>query len=262
MDCEIFVFSISGKRSLVRERRFSGASPLVLLVAAACALPASRAADGPSRSDASNLTAEQAAGLVKEAKGPLVLDGIAGLAPEVALSLARHARGLSLDGLAALDADTARALALHGRLVADIPEDIDVDSLLGKLADLAGGGDEEPDLDGLEQLLGTLQSGGPASDEAADADDGGPGPATDGDAWLSLGGLRTLQPEIATALALHEGPLLLDGVESLSPETAAALAAHAGELSLAGLTSLPADVRAMLAEHDGPVVLPDALLAQ
>ena len=79
---------------------------------------------------------------------------------------------------------------------------------------------------------------------------------------LSLGGLREIDAELATALAMHEGALLLDGVRELSVEAAEALAAHVGELSLAGLRALPEDVRAALAEHDGPVAIPDALVGK
>ena len=227
-----------------------------LALAALAAAPAAGQAPGP---QAATLSPDEADGLVEQARGPLVLDRLSSLSPEVALSLARHGAGLSLDGLSAIDVDAARALALHGRLGGDVPENLDVDALLGTLADLAGGGDEEPDLDGLERLLADLNGGG--GGESPDGDDS-KGDGREADAWLSLGGLRSLSPETAAALALHEGPLLLDGVRSLSAQAAAALAAHSGELSLAGLADLPDDVRDALADHDGPVVLPDAVLAR
>jgi len=232
-----------------------------LPLAALAAAPAAGQTPGP---QAATLSPDEADGLVEQARGPLVLDRLSSLSPEVALSLARHGAGLSLDGLSAIDVDAARALALHGRLGGDVPENLDVDALLGTLADLAGGGDEEPDLDGLERLLADLNGGGGGESPdqpGADGDDS-KGDGREADTWLSLGGLRSLSPETAAALALHEGPLLLDGVRSLSAQAAAALAAHSGELSLAGLADLPDDVRDALADHDGPVVLPDALLAR
>ena len=207
-----------------------------------------RAAD-PLPAGDSSLTREQAAALVEQTEGPLVLAQLPGIDAEAALELARHGGGLALDGLVQLDAATAQALALHGQIPEDIPADLDVDALLAQVADLAEGADG-PDLDGIEQLLAGLG--------AAEGD----GAAAAGDAWLSLGGLRQIDAALAMALAMHEGPLLLDGVTKLSLEAAQALATHVGELSLAGLKAFPEDVRAALAEHDGPVTIPDSLVGK
>jgi hypothetical protein len=234
--------------------------PLARVAAAVCVWGAGLVclswspAAAPLPADVTTLSRAQAAQLVDKAEGPLVLGRLAGVGPEVALELARHGGGLALDGLTKIDAAAARALSLHGRLPATAPADLDLDALLAKIAALSGG-DDGPDNEGIEQILAGLGGEGAA---AAGEDPGAAGPP--GDAWLSLGGLRQIDAEVAAALALHEGPLLLDGVRTLSVEAAAALAAHVGELSLAGLAALPADVRAALADHDGPVAIPDALV--
>lgn len=209
----------------------------------------------------STLTVDQIGELLAQASDePLVLDQVSGITPEIALKLGEHLQGLSLDGLEALDPQSAGMLALHGRLTAGVPPDLDVEGLLGRIADLADG-EDGPDFEGLERLVGDIGSGtSPGAEPDAAGGETDEPTAQTGDAWLSLGGLTSLAPEVAAALAMHEGPLLLDGVESLTVESAEALAAHAGELSLAGLKSLPADVRDALAAHDGTVVLPDDLV--
>lgn len=207
----------------------------------------------PQAAEPKALTAVEATSLVAAATGALVLDSVTTLPPDAALGLARQQNGLSLDGLPQLDAAAARALALHGRLPAEGNPDLDAAALLEQLGGLftsgEGGG---PDLEGLEAMVATLVPEAATPPAEGDADR---------DPWLSLGGLRTLPADVAAALAVHTGPLLLDGLQTLSEETARALAAHAGELSLAGLTSLSPEARTALEEHDGPVVLPDSLLA-
>ena len=204
------------------------------------------------------LTAEQASDLVSKANGTIALDSLAALTPEAALRLAGHDQGLSLDGLSSLDTAAAQALAMHGRLDDVDPASVDIEAILAKLNGLfADGGDGEADLDGLlngiESLLADLPTAD-GGDDAAEADAGASDP------WLSLGGLKTISPGVASALAMHDGPLLLDGLTEISPEVARSLATHSGELSLAGLKSLSDAARASLATHDGPVVLPDALV--
>jgi hypothetical protein len=204
------------------------------------------------------LTAEQASDLVSKATGAIALDSLATLTADAALRLAGHDQGLSLDGLSSLDTAAAQALAMHGRLDDVDPASVDIDAILAKLNGLfADGGDGEADLDGLlngiESLLADLPTAD-GGDDAAGADAGASDP------WLSLGGLKTISPGVASALAMHDGPLLLDGLTEISPEVARSLATHSGELSLAGLKSLSAAARATLATHEGPVVLPDALV--
>jgi hypothetical protein len=151
---------------------------------------------------------------------------------------------------------TVGRLAMHGRMDGVDPDSLDMDAVLAKLNGLfADGGEVDLDglVDGIESLLADL----PTAADGDDADGAAPGKS---DPWLSLGGLKTLSPGVASALAMHDGPLLLDGLTGLSPEVAAALATHSGELSLTGLTSLSGDAREALASHDGPVVLPDALV--
>lgn len=210
----------------------------------------------------STLTVDRIGELVAQASDePLVLDQVAAITPEIALRLGEHLQGLSLDGLETLDPQSAGILALHGRLTDGVPQGLDIESLLGRIADLADG-EDGPDFEGLEQLVGDIDSGtNPAAAEDSAAGEADGSTAQAGDAWLSLGGLTSITPEVAAALALHEGPLLLDGVETLSVAAAEALAAHGGELSLAGLKSLPADVRDALATHAGTVVVPDEFVA-
>jgi len=207
-------------------------------------------------SAATPLTAEQASDLVSKADGVIALDSLKSLAADTAIQLATHDQGLSLDGLSSLDAATAQALAMHGRMDGVDPDSLDMDAVLAKLNGLfADGGEVDLDglVDGIESLLADL----PTAADGDDADGAAPGTS---DPWLSLGGLKTLSPGVASALAMHDGPLLLDGLTELSPEVAAALATHSGELSLTGLKSLSGDAREALAAHDGPVVLPDALV--
>lgn len=76
---------------------------------------------------------------------------------------------------------------------------------------------------------------------------------------LALPSVRTLGPESAGLLAMHDGDLWLRGLETLSAETAAALAAHRGGcLSLDGLRTLDAAARRALARHPD-VTLPVAI---
>jgi len=220
-------------------------------------------ADGVPAADAGGsatapLTAEQASDLVSKAEGVIALDSLATLTPAAALRLAGHDQGLSLDGLSSLDTSAAQALAMHGRLDDVDPASVDIDATLAKLNGLfADGGGGEADLDGLlngiESMLADLPTAD-GGDDAAGADAGARDP------WLSLGGLKTISPGVASALAMHDGPLLLDGLTEISPAVARSLATHSGELSLAGLKSLSDAARASLATHDGPVVLPDALV--
>ena len=220
-------------------------------------------ADGVPAADAGGsatapLTAEQASDLVSKATGAIALDSLATLTADAALRLAGHDQGLSLDGLSSLDTAAAQALAMHGRLDDVDPASVDIDAILAKLNGLFGdGGDGEVDLDGvlngIESLLADLPTDTDGEDAAGAADGGS-------DPWLSLGGLKTLSPGVASALAMHDGPLLLDGLTEISPEVARSLATHSGELSLAGLKSLSDAARAALATHEGPVVLPDALV--
>lgn len=205
-----------------------------------------------------SLSAKQASELVSDAKGVIALDSLENLSPDVALRLAMHDRGLSLDRLSSLDAATARALALHGRLSGVEPNALDTDAVLAKLERLfADEGDRDRNLDGIRDGIESLLADLP---KRADGDQDDGVDAGESDPWLSLGGLKTLSPEVASVLALHDGPLLLDGLADIPPDVARGLARHAGELSLAGLTSLSDEAREALATHEGPVVLPDALL--
>jgi hypothetical protein len=241
---------------MIQRRLGFGISALGLgcLTAMAAAQPGAAPGPVPPPQTISVAVARELAG----SGGPIVLDDRDSLEPEAALNLARSTDGISLDGLTSLTPATARALALHGQFSADLPEKLDLGSLLERVGKIAASEDGGPDFAGLEALVTELNGG----HSAVGVRTGSPKGPEKGDPWLSLGGLRALEPDVAAALALHEGPLLLDGIESLSDEVAAALAAHSGELSLAGLKSLSPAARSRLASHDGPVVIPDALLGQ
>ena len=226
----------------------------LLVVAAFCGgfADAATAADTGGAATAP-LTVEQASELVSTSDGVIALDSLGSLTPEAALQLSVHDHGLSLDGLASLDAATARVLAMHGRMEGVDPNSLDSDAILAKLDGLyAEGGDGEVNLDGLLDGIESLLADLDANTDGADSEESDP--------WLSLGGVKALSPDVAAALAMHDGPLLLDGLTVLSPDVAGSLATHSGELSLTGLESLSDEARAALAMHDGPVVLPDALV--
>ena len=234
-------------------RRLSASMLVGLVLSTGGAL---RPAAGVDLASLTTLSAAEAADLASRAEGLIGLDAVRQLAPDAALQLARHTQGLSLDGLPTVDAATARALAMHGRLDRfDQDAEFDVGGILEKIdayfASSTGEGLEVADIDALlANLAGPPDDGTDAGSDAAEADP-----------WLSLGGLQTISPEVASALAIHGGPLLLDGLTTISTEVASSLATHSGELSLAGLTQLSDDARAALAEHDGPVTLPDALVS-
>lgn len=74
-------------------------------------------------------------------------------------------------------------------------------------------------------------------------------------AWLSLRGLKQLSPELAQALAAHEGAgLSLRGVASITTEVAEILAHHRGAtLRLSSLRNAPEHIRGILRKHAGEI---------
>jgi len=80
------------------------------------------------------------------------------------------------------------------------------------------------------------------------------GPARD-NAFLSLGGLKELDPGVAEVLSGFKGSLRLNGLEKLSLEQAAILAGHTGELHLDGLRELEPETAGALAKHKGVLSL-------
>mgnify|MGYP006278971555 CR=1 FL=1 len=77
--------------------------------------------------------------------------------------------------------------------------------------------------------------------------------------FLSLGGLRTIRPEAAAALAACTMNLLLDDLTTLSPDVATALAAHRGVLSLEGVRTMSGAAATALAKHRGEHLVLDGL---
>lgn len=94
--------------------------------------------------------------------------------------------------------------------------------------------------DGTDLFLDGLIEISPAVAEAL-ITQGKQAPPLDGEIefnCLSLNGLWHISPDVAKALAGHEGALFLDGVTTLSEEAARTLATREHTLSMNGLTSL------------------------
>ena len=74
-------------------------------------------------------------------------------------------------------------------------------------------------------------------------------------AWVSLRGLKELSPELAQALAAHDGAgLSLRGVASITTEVAEILAQHRGAtLRLSSLRNDPDHIRGILRKHAGQI---------
>lgn len=66
---------------------------------------------------------------------------------------------------------------------------------------------------------------------------------------LFLGGVTTLQQDIAEIVATHTGRLMLDGLPTMSLAVAKALVKHDGPVSLLGLREISPDVAATLTTH-------------
>lgn len=74
-------------------------------------------------------------------------------------------------------------------------------------------------------------------------------------AFLSLNGLKTLNPDVARTLVAANCPLLLKKLTSVSPELATEFAAHKSSLDLAGVTSMTPEVAQILVRHEKRLVL-------
>lgn len=179
------------------------------------------------------LTPEVAEVLVKY-EGALSFNGLTELSPEVAAVLAKHAPGkqfgvadLRLNGLKTLSPQAAEALAAHqGKVLLYSLEKLDSLPLAQKLARQWG-----------ELRLGITDISPPIAAELSkhrgtEEDKTRPGVIfrrQDGAASiLRLDNLESLTPEVAEALANHEGVLVLNGLSSLLPAVATSLAKRVG----------------------------------
>ena len=179
------------------------------------------------------LTPEVAEVLVKY-EGALSFNSLTELSPEVAAVLAKHAPGkqfgfadLRLNGLKTLSPQAAEALAGHpGKVLLYSLEQLDSLPLAQKLARAWG-----------ELRLGITNISPPiaaalAKHRGTEEDKTRPGVIfrrQDGAASvLRLDNLASLTPEVAEALANHEGVLVLNGLSSLPPAVASSLAKRVG----------------------------------
>ena len=76
---------------------------------------------------------------------------------------------------------------------------------------------------------------------------------------LPLNGLKTLDADVARALAGYEGSIVLNGLTTLSPEAAAGIAKHKGYLVLNGLTTLSPEAATALAQYEGGMLFLNGL---
>lgn len=186
------------------------------------------------------LTAAEAQEIVDQHAGPLDLSGIRELDPEVAVILGGYRGDLLLDGLTTLSVEAAAALASHGGAAGG---DVDPHAIASRVAEAFEAGD----LDG-DRLAAIIGEFGGHADMPR----------------LSLGGLESLDADVAAALAGHLGALGLDGLQTLGTESAQALAGHVGPLSLAGLenvAALPPEAVEALTGHVGEIIIPAEVLA-
>lgn len=224
------------------------------------------------------LTPEVAEVLVKY-EGALSFNSLTELSPEVAAVLAKHAPGkqfgfadLRLNGLKTLSPQAAEALAAHqGKVLLYSLEKLDSLPLAQKLARQWG-----------ELRLGITDISPPIAAELAkhrgtEEDKTRPGVIfrrQDGAASvLRLDNLESLTPEVAEALANHEGVLVLNGLSILPPAVATSLAKRVGNsnavrsngssvtskrtgtLVLNGLENLSPESATALAAFTGELVL-------
>lgn len=209
------------------------------------------------------LTPEVAAVLVTIER-PLSFNGLTELSPETATILAKHPPASKVDGLHAktgfadlrlngirhLSAPAAEALAAHqGKLLLHSLEQLDCIPLAQKIAREPG----ELRL-GLRELTPAI-----AAELAKNRGE----ETTRIVSILRLDNIETLSPEVAEALAAHEGILVLNGLTTLQPAVAAALAKRvgnrkhgsAGTLILNGLTRISTESATALAAFPGELVL-------
>ena len=197
------------------------------------------------------LTPEVAEVLVKY-EGALSFNGLAELSPEVAAVLAKHAPGkgfgsadLRLNGVKTLSPKAAEALAAHsGKVLLYALEKLDSLPLAQKLARQWG-----------ELRLGVSELSAPiAKHRGTEEDKTRPGVIfrrQDGAASvLRLDNLESLTPEVAEALAAHEGVLVLNGLSALPPAVAASLARRVGNSN-----AIRANGSSVTAKRTGTLVL-------
>ncbi|NDC62595.1 MAG: hypothetical protein EBZ59_01085 [Planctomycetia bacterium] len=221
----------------------SAAAVLPLIGFATAAMIASAGdarGDGVATADRRTLTAAEARELVQGHEGPLDLSGVRVLDPDVAVILGAYPGDLLLDGLQTLSVEAATALAAHA---GDAEGQVDAEAIAARVSEAFEAGDLDEER--IMQIIGEFEG----STEMP---------------LLSLGGLTSLDPDVAGALAGHLGSLALDGLRSVGVESARALAGHVGLLSLSGLEgaeALPDEVVDALAAHVGEIMIPEQVLA-
>jgi serine/threonine protein kinase len=271
-------------RSLSRHRGRVEIGRLAILPSAAWARDALRRHGG--QLDHVKSLSREAAWELASHEGPLSLNGLESAADEVIVELSRHSGRLSLKGLRVLSPRAARKLLQHkgGLVVGDLQSLHDTSwtkatlrkhgghlehvTELAPEAAVALAAHEGPlSLDGLadpaEPVLAALV---PHTHALSLRGIGRLTPATaavlarHAGCALSLDGLRTLDPEIATLLAQYKGNLSFNGVTALDPDVASRLASHGLGLSFEGLTAISPETADALVPHTGMLFL-DGLVA-
>jgi hypothetical protein len=198
--------------------------------------------------------------IVAATEHDVILSGVKTLSPEVAAAFERHAGRLLLDGIPLLDDAAADSLAKHpGCLSLLGMKSFTSVSLARKLASDSRAFDttvERP-----QQGIHSTSHVGYGSGFAGLA----VGPALEtlspeiasilSSGKLDLSNIHTLEPDVATELARHDGPLLLNGLTSLSCDSARTLAPHTGAISLDGLSVVSDELANCLVEFASPVQL-------
>jgi len=228
-------------------------------------LIAGRKGGGPLKLNELKSLSPEVATVLAGYEGELSLNGLETLSPEVAAALARHPASarfaiadISLNGLTRLTPETAAALAAHqGAVALKGLQALDSLPLAQKLARQWG----ELELNGLTTLTPEIAAI-LATNEGVLVDRTRPGVelhrADHAPSVLRLDNLPTLDASTAQALAKQKGILVLNGLTALAPAAATALVKHQGRLYLTGLTSLSHESRAALRGHP-EIVLPEAL---
>ena len=156
---------------------------------------------------------------------PVWLSRLREVWPKLSEVLAKLDCHLNLSMVESLSLDTARHLS-------DFKQSINLDGLATIDVDIA------------ETLVGTTALRKTISHDQKDSARS-----------ISLSGVTSLTSEVASALALHQGPLILDGVTHLSRTTAHTFRVHNGSLSLRGLKELSHEIADAIAVNKGDLHL-------
>lgn len=195
-----------------------------------------------SLSGLASINCELAVALSKH-RGLLMLDGLKSLRPDVSEQLALHAGGLSVNGLKTLRLESAQCFATNH-------EDLSLNGLSTLSLDVAVCLVDAQEHSNEEQnrVAREIRDHGiPVPSEAAEVIDDIINRRT-----LSLCGLPSLEPALASVLATHHGILILSGLHCLDAEVIVALSQYKGPLlALDGVVSLSTQHEELLRQIPG-----------